>query len=48
MPVTSQVRRVFGDNDKMKRARGNGVVAPRADVFLARLIGLDRGDGYLG
>lgn len=46
MPVTSHVSFLVGDHHEVERAGGDGVATSRADVFLHRLIGLDRSDRY--
>lgn len=47
MPVTSQVGRVVWHHHDMERARGDGELAARAQVLLARLVGLHRGHGHV-
>jgi len=48
MPVTTEIGSILRDHDQMEGARRDGVVTSGADVLLACLVGLDRGDGYLG
>lgn len=46
MPVTTKIRGLVGHHHDVESACPDGQVAPRAEVLLARLIGLDRGDGH--
>lgn len=46
MPVPAQVRFVVGDNNEMKGAGRNRVLASRADVGLAGRIRLDGSDRH--
>jgi len=47
VPVSAKVRIVDGHNDDVTHADVNRRLAPWADVDLACLIRLDRGDGFL-
>ena len=46
MPVPSQVGVVVGHDDNVKRAGRDDGLTARADVLLARRVGLHRGDGH--
>lgn len=53
MPVAAQLRGLLGHDDQMADARRDVLVAARAEIRLARLIGLDAADldrpvGHLG
>lgn len=47
MPVTPLIRRMIGHDDEVEGGRGDGPVAPGAQVFLGRLIRLHGGDGHV-
>jgi len=47
VPVASHVHGVVGNHNKMEGLRRDRPLAPRTRVFLACLIGLDGGDGYV-
>ena len=47
VPVTTHVDSFIRYHNQMKGAGRNNAFATRAHVFLARLIGLDRADGYV-
>ncbi len=46
MPVPAQVRLVIGDHHEMERSRRDDVLTTRAEVLLARRIGLHRADRH--
>jgi hypothetical protein len=46
MPVPSEVGLVVGHDNQMKRADRDDGLAARADVLLARRVGLHGGDGH--
>ncbi len=47
MPVTTHVGGPVRNDHEMERPRWDRQLAPRAEVFLLGLVGLDRVDGYV-
>lgn len=47
MPVATHVGRLVRNDHQMERARRDRQLAPRAEVLLLGLVGLDRIDGYV-